>query len=150
MENITKLATRIYGYSYYYRFRWYSAVYCHGDPTSVGTRWKKWKCAFDFFVVGKGITDVTQKKALLLHCGGMDMQDIYHTLLGFQKAEMNQVRSTLYKSREQKRATMKCFRCGQVGHHQKDLTCPARDKECFKCNKKGHFFKCCKQSIIKQ
>ena len=63
---------------------------------------------------------------------------------GFQKAEMNQVRSKLYKSREQKRATMKCFRCGQVGHHQKDLTCPARDKECLKCNTKGHFSKCCK------
>ena len=53
---------------------------CHGDPTSVSTRWKKWKHAFEFFVVRKGITDIAQKKALLLHCGGIDMQDIYHTL----------------------------------------------------------------------
>eukprot|EP00112_Aurelia_sp_Birch-Aquarium-sp1_P009823 Seg2131.1 transcript_id=Seg2131.1/GoldUCD/mRNA.D3Y31 product="putative protein K02A2.6" protein_id=Seg2131.1/GoldUCD/D3Y31 len=52
---------------------------CHGDPTTVGARWKKWKRAFDFFVVGKAITNVAQKKALLLHCGGMGMQDIYYT-----------------------------------------------------------------------
>ena len=52
---------------------------CHGDPTTVGARWKKWKRAFDFFVVGKGITNIAQKKALLLHCGGMGMQDICYT-----------------------------------------------------------------------
>ena len=53
---------------------------CHGDPTSVGTRWKKWKSAFEFFVVGMSITDVTQKKVLLLQYERMDMQDIHHTL----------------------------------------------------------------------
>ncbi|MCG8032586.1 MAG: aspartyl protease family protein, partial [Candidatus Thiodiazotropha taylori] len=29
---------------------------------------------------GKGVADPDQKKALLLHCGGMDAQDIYYTL----------------------------------------------------------------------
>ena len=52
---------------------------CQGDPTTVGARWKKWKRAFDFFVFGKSITDVAQKEALLRHCGGMGMQDIYYT-----------------------------------------------------------------------
>ena len=42
----------------------------HGDPTTVGARWKKWKRSFELFVVGKGVQNATQKKTLLLHCGG--------------------------------------------------------------------------------
>ena len=241
---------------------------CHGDPTTVGARWKKWKRAFDFFVVGKGITNIAQKKALLLHCGGMGMQDIYYTfpetepeeeedeftvavrlldqyfspqinvpyerhlfrntnqmpsetidqyvtrlrqraeycefgtnvdeqirdqviekclshalrrkllekgraltleqlqntarameasekqagnIEGFQRAEMNQVRFRPQNTRDQRKTGkegMKCFRCDQAGHHQKDPNCPARNKECFKCNKKGHFSKCCKTKNV--
>lgn len=41
--------------------------------------WQKWRRAFEFFVVGKGIENVAQKSALLLHSGGMKMQDIYLT-----------------------------------------------------------------------
>jgi len=52
---------------------------CHGDPTSIGARWKKWRRAFEIFVEGKGVTEPAQKKALLLHCGGMQMQDIFFT-----------------------------------------------------------------------
>ena len=52
---------------------------CHGDQTTVGVRWKKWRRAFELFVVGKGIRKAQQKKALLLHCGGMQLQDIYFT-----------------------------------------------------------------------
>ena len=51
----------------------------HGDPTTVGARWKKWKRSFELFVVGKGVQDAAQKKALLLHCGGPQMQDVYYT-----------------------------------------------------------------------
>ena len=51
----------------------------HGDRTTVGARWKKWKRSFKLFVVGKGVQDATQKKALLLHCGGPQMQDVYYT-----------------------------------------------------------------------
>jgi len=50
---------------------------CHGDPTSVGARLKKWSCAFKLCVEGKGFEKV---EALLLHCGGMQVQDIYYTL----------------------------------------------------------------------
>jgi ribosomal protein S27AE len=53
---------------------------CTGDPTSVAPRWKRWKRAFEFYLVGKGVTDVDQKKALLLHSAGMDVQDIFETL----------------------------------------------------------------------
>ena len=52
----------------------------HGDPATVGARWKKWKRSFELFVVGKGVQDSAQKKALLLHCGGPQMQDVYYTL----------------------------------------------------------------------
>ena len=50
----------------------------HGDPTTVGARWKKWKRSFELFVVGKGVQNAAQKKALLLHCGPQ-MQDVYYT-----------------------------------------------------------------------
>ena len=31
-------------------------------------------------MVRKGVTDNTQKRALLLHCAGMEVQDIFDTL----------------------------------------------------------------------
>ena len=51
----------------------------HGDPTTVGVRWKKWKRSFELLVVGKGVQKVAQNKALLLRCGGLQMQDVYYT-----------------------------------------------------------------------
>ena len=42
-------------------------------------KWRRWKRAFELFVVGKGVTDNTQKRALLLHCAGIDVQDIFDT-----------------------------------------------------------------------
>ena len=61
---------------------------------------------------------------------------------------MNQVRFRPQNTKDQRRKTgqegMKCFRCDQAGHHQKDPNFPERNKECFKCNKKGYFSKCCK------
>ena len=51
-----------------------------GDVTSIGPRWKKWRKAFGYFIVGKGIVNDAQKKALLLHCAGMDEQEVFDTL----------------------------------------------------------------------
>ena len=53
---------------------------CTGDITSVGPRWRRWKTAFQFFIDGKGVTDPKQKRALLLHSVGMDVQEVYLTL----------------------------------------------------------------------
>ena len=53
---------------------------CKGDITSVGPRWKKWRKSFQFFVEAKGIEDGKQKKALLLHCAGVDVQEIFEAL----------------------------------------------------------------------
>lgn len=63
---------------------------CLGDQTTVGVRWKKWKRAFELFIEGKGIKDAKQKKALLLHCGGMEMQDIYFTFPEAPQPEENE------------------------------------------------------------
>ena len=52
---------------------------CTGNPTSVGPR-RRWKRFFEFFLEAKGITKDTQKHALLLHCAGQDVQDIFVTL----------------------------------------------------------------------
>ena len=53
---------------------------CRGDSTSVGPRWRRWRKAFQFYVDGRGITGAARKKALLLHCAGMEVQDIFETL----------------------------------------------------------------------
>lgn len=53
---------------------------CKGDITSVSPRWKRWRKSFQFFVESKGIKDEKQKKALLLHCAGVDVQEIFEAL----------------------------------------------------------------------
>ena len=53
---------------------------CKGDSTSVGTRWRRWKKAFQFYVDGRGVTAATRQKALLFHCAGMDVQEVFETL----------------------------------------------------------------------
>ena len=53
---------------------------CKGDSTSVGTRWRRWKKAFQFYVDGRGVTAATRKKALLLHRASMDVQEVFETL----------------------------------------------------------------------
>lgn len=53
---------------------------CTGEPTTVGEHWKKWQRTFEFFTERKGVKDPNQMKALLLHCRGMDLQDIYFRL----------------------------------------------------------------------
>ncbi|KAL9988936.1 hypothetical protein ACROYT_G003432 [Oculina patagonica] len=52
---------------------------CRGDSASVGPRWRRWRKAFQFYV-DRGITEAARKKALLLHCAGMEVQDIFETL----------------------------------------------------------------------
>jgi len=53
---------------------------CYSDHATVGQRWRKWKRSFDYFVEAKGVTDIKQKTALLLHSAGLDVQDIFETL----------------------------------------------------------------------
>lgn len=50
------------------------------DRSGIGPRWKRWFRAFELYCGGKGITDNDQKRALLLHTAGMDVQDIFYIL----------------------------------------------------------------------
>ena len=45
---------------------------CTGNPTSVGPRWRRWKCSLEFFLEAKDITKDAQKQTLLLHYAGQD------------------------------------------------------------------------------
>ena len=51
------------------------------ESTSVGPRWWRWRKSFQFYVDGRGITAASRKKALLLHCAGMEVQEIFETLM---------------------------------------------------------------------
>ena len=51
-----------------------------GEPTTLKSRWNRWIRAFDLFAVGKGVEDDGQKRALLLHSAGMQVQDIFFSL----------------------------------------------------------------------
>ena len=70
------------------------------DPSSVGTEWKRWLRSFQLYADGKGLIIVpdkddnkVQRRALLLHCAGSDVQDIFDVLPNtgnakeYQKAE---------------------------------------------------------------
>ena len=52
-----------------------------GEPNSLSVRWKRWKRAFNLYVASKGVTNNGQKVALLLHSGGMELQEVFYTLV---------------------------------------------------------------------
>ena len=60
-----------------------------GEPTTLSVQWKRWKCAFHLYVTSKGVTNQAQKVALLLHSGGMELQEIYYTLAPEDEAQNN-------------------------------------------------------------
>ena len=52
----------------------------HGDPSTIGERWKKYIRGFQLYIDGRAITKSFQKYSLLLSCAGEDVQDIFETL----------------------------------------------------------------------
>jgi len=53
---------------------------CSGELGSLAPRWKKWLRGLEYFITGKGVANAEQKKALLLHSAGPQVQDLYETL----------------------------------------------------------------------
>ena len=49
------------------------------EKTNMAQRWTEWKEAFQYFVTGSDITDDKQKKAMLLHQAGMEVQRIFRS-----------------------------------------------------------------------
>ena len=60
-----------------------------GEPTTLSFRWKRWKRAFNLYVALKGVTNQVQKVVVLLHSGGMDLQEIFYTLAPEDEAQNN-------------------------------------------------------------
>ena len=50
-----------------------------GDSTNLESRWKKWKKGFELYIIASGIENGVQKRALILHCAGEDIQEIVET-----------------------------------------------------------------------
>ncbi|KAK3715644.1 hypothetical protein QZH41_020722 [Actinostola sp. cb2023] len=50
-----------------------------GEPATLAQRWKKWKEEFELYVAASGVTDPTEKRALLLHLAGTGVRDIFKT-----------------------------------------------------------------------
>ena len=51
-----------------------------GDPTTLCASWKRWKRAFNLYVKSRGVSDEGQKVALMLHTGGMALQEVFYSL----------------------------------------------------------------------
>lgn len=51
----------------------------HTDPAGIGVRWAKWVSSFKLYLMASGIKDA-QKCMLLVHLGGLDVQDISVTM----------------------------------------------------------------------
>ena len=52
----------------------------HGELSSVAYRWQKWLKSFNLFADAAGCKNDRQKRQLLLHTAGSDVQDIFYTL----------------------------------------------------------------------
>ena len=52
-----------------------------GDPHGTSQRRKRWKRAFNLYLAGKGVTVDAQRRAVLLHVAGLDVQEIYYMLV---------------------------------------------------------------------
>ena len=50
------------------------------DTSSVAQRWSRWVSSFELFVNASGVSNDGQQRALLLHCAGSEVQDIFETL----------------------------------------------------------------------
>ena len=49
-----------------------------GEPATLAQRWITCKEEFKLYVTASGITDLTQKRALLLHCAAPTVRDIFN------------------------------------------------------------------------
>ena len=50
------------------------------DPSSVAQLWKKWCSVFEYYILATGVTNDEQKRTLLLHVAGQEVQDVFATL----------------------------------------------------------------------
>lgn len=44
-------------------------------------KWDSWKRSFEYYIAASGITSESRKIAVLLHVGGLDLQEVYHSVV---------------------------------------------------------------------
>ena len=66
-----------------------------GENTSLAKAWELYHKRFDYYVCASRITKDEQKKALLLHLAGEEVQDIFETLGNLQENNYTQVKDKL-------------------------------------------------------
>ena len=49
-----------------------------GEPATHAQRWMTWRAKFELYVTASGISDPTQKRALLLHLAGLRVRNIFN------------------------------------------------------------------------
>jgi hypothetical protein len=52
----------------------------HEDLNTVRQRWKRWREGLEFYMAASAITEKSQKRAVLLHLAGEEVQAIFATL----------------------------------------------------------------------
>ena len=50
------------------------------ETSSLAQRWDKWTKSLEFYIRASGISDQKQKRAILLHLAGAEVQEIFETL----------------------------------------------------------------------
>ena len=63
------------------------------ETSNLAQKWAEWKESFQYFIEGSGITDEKQKKAILLHQAGMEVQRIFRTLTVASDSYANTVKA---------------------------------------------------------
>ncbi|XP_060808083.1 uncharacterized protein LOC132903525 [Amyelois transitella] len=55
---------------------------CDGDSNSVGIRWEKWKRGLEIYLQATNTENPSKQRAILLHVGGLPLQEIFHNIPG--------------------------------------------------------------------
>ncbi|KAG5892038.1 hypothetical protein JTB14_029668 [Gonioctena quinquepunctata] len=71
----------------------------HSGIENIGARWEKWIKRLDNFLIAAGIVDDDRKEAMLLHCMGEEIFEIYCALPNPQATQKNENLSKYEKAK---------------------------------------------------
>lgn len=60
---------------------------CEGEAEVIASRWQEWKRSFEIFITAANIQNPENKRATLLHTGGVALQDILFNIPGALEIE---------------------------------------------------------------
>ncbi|CAF4919524.1 unnamed protein product [Pieris macdunnoughi] len=53
----------------------------------MGARWERWKRALFIYLEASNIDEDVKKRVSLLHCGGLDLQEVFYNIPGVSSVE---------------------------------------------------------------